>query len=220
MEHCQPFPLAIDAGMPLLCPAFVLENLRVKERDAALDAEIARLGEELRANFGALEIGQVPGIAEVRASYRAMGIDPTKTRPSSEALLRRVLKGQGLYTVNTLVDALNFCSLRYLVPFGLYDLAHVQPPVTLRLGREGEGYEGIRKDRVNVGGRACLVDAAGAFGNPTSDSGRTKITLGTTLALVVPFLPKETPGPRAQEIVEGTAEALLKYSLGAMGLGS
>ena len=147
-----------------------------------------------------------------------MGIDPTKTRPSSEALLRRVLKGQGLYTVNTLVDALNLCSLRFLVPFGLYDLTQINPPVTLRLGREGESYAGIRKDRVNVSGRACLVDATEPFGNPTSDSERTKIVLQTTRALVVPFLPQETTDLRVREIVERTTLTHLKYSLGTRGL--
>ena len=213
MSHAyEPFSLQAAPDVPLLCPAFVLDGLRVKARDAALDAEVARLGEVLRAQFGGLEISQAPGIAEVRASYRAMGIDPTKTRPSSEALLRRVLKGQGLFTVNTLVDALNLCSLRYLAPFGLYDLAKVAPPVALRLGREGEGYEGIRKDRVNVARRACLADAQGHFGNPTSDSDRAKITLETTRALVVPFLPLGTPPPRVQEIVAGTAEALRRFS--------
>ncbi|MBI3829725.1 MAG: hypothetical protein HY291_09425 [Planctomycetes bacterium] len=208
----EPYALTVDAAVPMRCPAFALEDLRVKAGDAALKLAIELLSDEYHAKFAGLEIGQVPGISEVRASYKALGIDPTKTRPSSEALLRRVLKGQGLYTVNTLVDALNFCSLRYLVPFGLYDLAKVQPPVAVRVGQEGEGYEGIRKDRVNVAGRACLADAEGPFGNPTSDSDRTKITLETTRALVVPFLPLSLNEARVKEIMEGTAVTLRNYS--------
>lgn len=208
----EPYALSVDPAVPMRCPAFALEDLLVKADDPALKLAIESLSEEYRAKFAGLEIGQVPGIAEVRASYKALGIDPTKTRPSSEALLRRVLKGQGLYTVNTLVDALNLCSLRYLVPFGLYDLVNVKPPVAVRVGGEGEGYEGIRKDRVNVAGRACLVDAEGPFGNPTSDSDRTKITLATTRALVVPFLPVSLNESRVKEIVEGTAVTLRNYS--------
>ena len=121
----------------------------------------------------------MPGAADARALYKALGLDPTKTRPSNEALLRRVLKGEALYRVNTLVDALNLCSLRAQLPFGLYDLDRVEPPVVLRRGAPGESYEGIRKGAVNVEGRPVLVDAHGPFGNPTSDSARTMITLAT-----------------------------------------
>jgi DNA/RNA-binding domain of Phe-tRNA-synthetase-like protein len=110
------------------------------------------------------------------------------------------------------VDTLNLCSLRYMVPFGLYDLDTLRPPVALRLGAAGEGYPGIRKEFVNVAGRYCLADAVGPFGNPSSDSDRAKITLTTTRALVVCFLPKDTPSATVREIVDGTAEALVKYS--------
>ena len=100
-----------------------------------------------------------------------------------------MLKGEALYRVNTLVDALNLASLRHQLPFGLYDAARLRPPVLLRRGAAGEGYEGIRKARVNVEGRPVLVDAEGPFGNPTSDSARTSITLETREALVVCYAP-------------------------------
>ena len=76
----------------------------------------------------------MPGAADARTLYKALGLDPTKTRPSNEALLRRALKGKSLYRISTLVDALNLSSLREQLPFGLYDLDHVDPPVTLRKG--------------------------------------------------------------------------------------
>ena len=121
--------------------------------------------------------------------YKRAGIDPTKTRPSSEALLRRVRKGDELPRINSLVDVVNWCSLESQLPFGLYDLDHVRGDVTLRLGREGEDYPGIRKDVVHVGGRLTLADAEGPFGNPTSDSARTMVTTATSRALVVIFAP-------------------------------
>ncbi|MBE7462851.1 MAG: hypothetical protein HS116_05070 [Planctomycetes bacterium] len=207
-----PYALTFAPGLPWRAPAFVLEPLRVRASHPELQAEIDRLGSELRARHADAPVAEISGIAAVRQAYHASGIDPTKTRPSSEALLRRILKGQSLYTVNTLVDALNYCSLKFLVPFGLYDLDGVQPPVELRLGREGEGYEGIRKDRVNVAGRPCLADAAGPFGNPTSDSDRTKITLATVRALVVPFLPLDTEEPRCAAIAAETAAFLRRFS--------
>ena len=75
--------------------------------------------------------------AAVRAMYRRTGLDPTKRRPSSEALLRRVRKGEGLPRINTLVDVCNWCSLEFQLPYGLYDLDRVDGEVTLRLGTGG-----------------------------------------------------------------------------------
>jgi len=207
-----PFEIQTSPSLPLLCPAVTLEGLTVRAESAALEAEIAALCTELRQRHAGLPISDVPGVQAVRTTYRAIGVDPTRYRPSSEALLHRVLKGQNLYRINTLVDALNLCSLRYMVPFGLYDLDALRPPVTLRLGQDGEGYPGIRKELVNVAGRYCLADALGPFGNPSSDSDRAKITLATKRALVVAFLPQDTPAATVKEIVDGTAETLVKHS--------
>lgn len=189
----------------------VLLDVRVAEADASLQAEIDSSCDEMRRLHGGGRSAEVPGAAESRALYKALGIDPTKTRPSSEALVRRVLKGEALYRVNTLVDALNLVSLRLQLSFGLYDLGRVQPPVTLRLGRPGESYEGIRKGPVNVEGRPVLVDAAGPFGNPTSDSLRTCVTLGTTAVLVTAYAPGRWSDERVLAIVETTGATLTRY---------
>ena len=84
--------------------------------------------------------------------YKRVGLDPTKTRPSSEALLRRVRKGDSLPRINSMVDVCNWCSLEFQLPYGLYDAAHIDGDVELRLGRAGESYPGIRKDDVHVDG--------------------------------------------------------------------
>lgn len=194
----------------------VIEGVAVKASDAALTAEIAGTASDLRQRHAGVSSGDVPGVEDARALYKAMGLDPTKTRPSNEALLRRLLKGESLHTVNTLVDALNLSSVREQIPFGLYDLARVEPPVELRLGRAGESYEGIRKAAVNVDGRPVLSDARGAFGNPTSDSARTMITLETRSTLVIAYAPASTAATRLQGILERTAATLVKYSGGTV----
>ena len=94
----------------------MLDGVSVREADETLAAEIEAYGRELRARYGGGRSAEVPGAADARALYKALGLDPTKTRPSNEALLRRVLKGEALYRVNTLVDALNLCSLRAAAP--------------------------------------------------------------------------------------------------------
>jgi DNA/RNA-binding domain of Phe-tRNA-synthetase-like protein len=183
----------------------------VREGDPALAAEVDAECQALRARYGEGKSSEVPGAADARTLYKALGIDPTKTRPSNEALLRRALKGEGLYRINTLVDALNLASLRQQLPFGLYDAGKLRPPVVLRRGRDGEGYEGIRKARVNVDGRPVLVDEEGPFGNPTSDSARAMITLDTRRALVVAYAPAGCPTSRVQRVIEETETLLVRH---------
>jgi len=194
-----------------------LADVSVRDGDPALAAEIEAYGAELRRRHGDGKSGDVPGAAEARDLYKALGLDPTKTRPSSEALLRRVLKGEALYRINTLVDAMNLCSLRAQLPFGLYDLDRVEPPVVLRKGAAGESYEGIRKAAVNVDGRPVLADARGAFGNPTSDSARTMVTLQTRSALVTVYAPASFGEARLADVLKDTESTLVRYCGGTAG---
>jgi DNA/RNA-binding domain of Phe-tRNA-synthetase-like protein len=150
----------------------------------------------------------------VRTMYRRIGLDPTKTRPSSEALLRRVRRGDRLPRINTLVDICNWCSLEFQLPYGLYDVAALEPPVELRLGREGESYPGIRKDVVNVAGRMTLADARGPFGNPTSDSARSMVTEATTGVLAVIFAPAQTGGQRLDAALKATSDRIHEFAGG------
>lgn len=192
-----------------------LDGATVRESEAALRAAVEAAGRTLRERFSGKTSGELPETAAARSLYKALGIDPTKTRPSNEALLRRVLKGEPLAVVNTLVDALNLVCLETQLPFGLYDAARIVPPVLMRLGRAGEGYPGIRKGLVNVEARPVLVDAQGPFGNPSSDSLRTSITLETSSALVVAYAPAATSDRRLGEILDLSEATLCRFCGGA-----
>lgn len=153
--------------------------------------------------------------AAVRTMYKKVGIDPTKTRPSNEALLRRVRKGDAIPRINSAVDIVNWCSLEFQLPYGLYDASKIEGAVTMRLGRDGEKYAGIRKDEVNVGGRITVADDRGPFGNPTSDSAGTMVTPTTTELLVVIYAPTEIPKPQLERVVTATAERFQQICGGA-----
>jgi DNA/RNA-binding domain of Phe-tRNA-synthetase-like protein len=144
--------------------------------------------------------------------YKRVGLDPTKTRPSSEALLRRVRKGDTLPRINAMVDVCNWCSLEFQLPYGLYDAARIDGDVELRLGRPGETYAGIRKDDVHVGGRIALADAIGPFGNPTSDSSRTMVTTSTTRALLVVFAPRAVAAGTLSRVLDVTAARMTEFT--------
>src|SRR6185295_16171842 len=166
----------------------------------------------LAAAESAVRVHPPEEIVAVRTMYKRVGIDPTKRRPSSEALLRRVRKGEPLPRINSMVDVCNWCSLELQLPYGLYDTTHIQGDVVLRLGKEGESYPGIRKDDVNVAGRITLADDAGPFGNPTSDSARTMVTTSTRQGLVVVFAPLEVDPRRLAEVLDVTARRMHEFT--------
>ena len=163
--------------------------VRVGPAGPPLLAEIEALCARLAAAHSGKAPSEIEGLGPARRLYRAFGIDPTSTRPSSEALLRRILQGKPFPSVNAAVEVCNLCSTSFLLPIGLYDSSKIVGDVTLRQGGAGESYPGIRKDSVNVAGRPVLVDGSGPFGNPTSDSLRTCVTGETTSLLMVIFAP-------------------------------
>lgn len=152
-------------------------------------------------------------VDRARELYRRFGTDPTRMRPSSEALLRRLKKGESLPRINSLVDVANALSVQLQVPVGLYDLDKVKgEELVIRLGRKDESYGGIGKERVNVTGRICVADAEGPCGNPSADSARTMITTDTERAGWIYFLPVR------DDDVDRTAELIAVFGRGLIRL--
>lgn len=178
--------LAVDESIRdrVSCGVLVFDPVIVRD-EPAVAAETDQLGEQLRATHAGKQPAQIDGLAEARSLYKSFGVDPSRYRPSSEALLRRMLKGESLYRISNAVDACNLNSLRALLPVGMYDLDRVEGDVLLRAGREGEEYPGIRKGVVHLEGRLGLFDQAGPFGSPTSDSARTCVDESTRRILAV-----------------------------------
>ena len=156
-------------------------------------------------------VADLPGVAENRTLFHRLGVDPTKSRPSSEALLRRVLQGRSLPTILPAVDVCNLASFEYQLPIGLYDREQVKGAVFARLGRVGEGYEGIRKGRVNLTQRLLLADDTGPFGAPTSDSARTQVSDRTHSLLCVVFCPNDRSSDDLSAMLARVADLLARY---------
>jgi DNA/RNA-binding domain of Phe-tRNA-synthetase-like protein len=182
-----------------------LDGATVVDREARLNAPLA-------AAEAAVRINPPAEVTAVRTMYKRVGLDPTKTRPSSEALLRRVRKGDALPRINSMVDVCNWCSLEFQLPYGLYDASRIEGDVELRLGADGESYAGIRKDEVHVDGRITLADRIGPFGNPTSDSARTMVTSATTRALLVVFAPRDVDQRRLTQVLDATSARMTQFT--------
>jgi DNA/RNA-binding domain of Phe-tRNA-synthetase-like protein len=199
------FTLAPELSAVVRPGVLWLEGATVIEHDHRLDAPLA-------SAEAAIRMHPPEEVASVRSMYRRVGLDPTKNRPSSEALLRRVRRGEPLPRINSMVDVCNWCSLEFQLPYGLYDADRIDGDVELRLGRPGESYPGIRKDEVHVAGRMALVDRQGPFGNPTSDSARTMVTTATRRALVLVFAPHELGEQRLASVLEATSRRMAEFT--------
>jgi DNA/RNA-binding domain of Phe-tRNA-synthetase-like protein len=189
----------------------VAEDVRADAEADRLDAALAEAEARIRAGD---EAESAATQAAVRAMYRRFGTDPTRTRPSSEALRRRVRRGERLPRVNTLVDIGNWCSAETALPYGLYDVDRLEGPIVLRLGRPGEHYPGIRKDDVHVAGRLVAADLRGPFGNPTADSARTMVTASTSRLLVIVFAPAAIDEAETVRALDLTARRLTAFAGG------
>lgn len=131
------------------------------------------------------QINKRPGIAATRAAYKALGKEPNRYRPSSEALCRRAVKGMELYRINALVDIINLISMRSGYSIGGFDADCIQGDL-LRLGagRAGEVFNAIGRGQLNIEGLPLYRDAVGGIGTPTSDEERTKLSIATRRLLM------------------------------------
>jgi DNA/RNA-binding domain of Phe-tRNA-synthetase-like protein len=166
-----------------------MSGLQVQESPQDLKVMLNRLAEESAVKYKNEPLGEISTVRKIRSIFHRAGVDPTRYRPSSESLLRRAVKGKGLYFINSVVDLVNYFSLKTLWPMGLYDAEKLTPPVTWRVGQEGESYEGIGRDQLNLAHFPLLVDQAGPFGSPVSDSMRTRVTDASTRILWITFAP-------------------------------
>jgi DNA/RNA-binding domain of Phe-tRNA-synthetase-like protein len=194
--------LKVRSEIDLETVTLELYELEVTAPRDDFELEVARTVQVAKAK-------EAPGVGRAREMFKRFGLDPTRVRPSSEALLRRLKKGEPLPRINSLVDVANAMSVQLQVPVGLYDLDKVKgDELVIRLGAEGEGYTGIRKEHVNVAGRICVADADGPCGNPSADSARTMITTDTERAAWVYFLPVR------DDDIDRTAELIAVFGRG------
>ena len=147
---------------------------------------IGEFTDEYRKIYTLDAIKEMPAIQATRKAYKRCGKDPSRYRPSSEALCRRLLRGIPLYQIDTLVDLINLASIRSGHSIGGFDLDKIQgTKITLGIGKSDEPYEGIGRGSLNIEGMPVYRDAIGGIGTPTSDNERTKLSLETKHLLAI-----------------------------------
>ena len=167
-----------------VCPSFVGAAVSAEFTNsqycAELWDEINSFLNNYKAKYTIDSIKQMQSILATRQVYRLCGKDPSRYRPSGEALVRRVLQGKDLYQIDTAVDLINLASIAYGYSIGGFDCDKISgSTITLGIGKEGEPYEGIGRGMINIAGMPVYRDAVGGIGTPTSDNERTKMSMQT-----------------------------------------
>lgn len=180
----------VSQEIETVCPEFVgacvearVENTKYCQE---LWDEIHVLEERFRRELTTESLKELTSIAATRTVYKRCGKDPSRYRPASEALIRRMLQGKELYQIDTLVDLINLASIAFGYSIGGFDASKFEgDTLTLGVGREGEPYEGIGRGMLNIAGLPVYRDSKGGVGTPTSDNERTKITIDTRHLVVL-----------------------------------
>lgn len=182
--------IIVSKEIEQVCPNFVGACVEAGVVNSAYNSElweeIYAISEQFRNELTTETLKDISGIAATRRVYRACGKDPSRYRPASEALIRRILQGKKLYQIDTLVDLINLASIAYGYSIGGFDADEmVGGQLTLGIGKADEPYEGIGRGLINIEGLPVYRDEIGGVGTPTSDHERTKITAQTTHLLVL-----------------------------------
>lgn len=144
--------------------------------------------ENLYLEMQEMPVTERPGIAEWRKLWKQLGADPNRYRHAAESLMRRIAKQNYLTPVHSAVDLNNFFSLQYEIPIGIYDVEKLEGNISIALGDEETGYEGLNGRYNSLQHMLYASDQHGAFGSPFVDSTRTAVTEQTTEALQIFYL--------------------------------
>lgn len=140
---------------------------------------------EICKEFNIDQVSSKPTIKEAREAYRKLGKDPSRYRPSAEALTRRIVGGKDLFWINNIVDILNLISLESGFSIGGYDMDKIVGDIEFGIGKKNEPYQAIGRGELNIENLPLFRDDLGAFGSPTSDSLRTMVTEDTSRFLMI-----------------------------------
>ncbi len=191
-----------------------IQGVTVRARDERLWQQVETLCQQQSRDFALEKLAEYAQIASVRGLQKSFGFDPTRYRPSSEALLRRVLKGLGLYQINTAVDVNNLCSLEFLLPMCIYDLRNVEGQIVVRVGEPGEEYPGIGRQVFQIAHKVIIADDHGIMGSTVADSERTKVTTTTMDILLAIYAPAGKEPRLIQEYVALAGQRMVEFNGG------
>lgn len=183
------------------------EDIAVSSSPQMIKGRIQLYQESISFDLDDGQVSDYKGVKEWRTVFKNLGMDPSKYRPSHEALVRRIAKRDFLMPIHSAADINNFFSLQYGIPIGIYDREKLNGDIVIRLGKENEAYEGLNKRAIDAHQKLISADESGPFGSPFVDSRRTAVTEETTSALQVAYL---QPSMTSEEEINSLLQAMSK----------
>jgi Uncharacterized conserved protein len=162
--------------------------------------------ENIRLSLEDHPVREIPGVSEWRAVFKKVGTDPSRYRPSQEALLRKIKKDGQPHRIHSAADLNNFFSVQYGIPLGIYDLDRIEPPVRLTIGSSEDHYDGLNGRVMHMEDKIVSADGNGAFGSPIVDSKRTCVTEKTKNALQIVYLRPSMSDAEARKLTSKIGE--------------
>ncbi len=180
--------LIIDNEIKRILPNLILgvveADVKYIKNNENLWKEFNFLIKNIREQHTVSSIKEIPQIHSTREAYKKLGKEPSRYRPSAEALLRRIIQGKNPYQISNIVDTINFVSVKTGYSIGGYDATKIQGQIIFRKGG-GEEYNAIGRGQLNIENLPVFYDEKGPFGSPTSDSVRTMINPETQKVLMI-----------------------------------
>jgi DNA/RNA-binding domain of Phe-tRNA-synthetase-like protein len=166
----------------------VYNNIVVDHSPQMLKGRLQLFQESIYFDLQETPIAEIPELAEWRAIFKTIGTDPSRYRPSSESLYRRIQKQNFISSIHSAADVNNFFSLYYKIPIGIYDADKIHGNISIDIGTDSDEYIAINGRTVNFARKLVTKDALGPFGSPIVDSERTAVTHETKHAIQIVYL--------------------------------
>ncbi|GGE43701.1 hypothetical protein GCM10011391_23110 [Pullulanibacillus camelliae] len=189
-------------------------DIVVSDSQQLLKGRLTYFSEELMLELEEKSISDLPRVKEWRQIFKQLGTDPSRYRPSHEALLRRIRQGKALPHIHTAADLNNYFSVRHQLPMGIYDLDKINGSITIRVGTASDHYEGLNGRDMSMEEKLVSADALGAFGSPIVDSKRTMTTTDTTAAIQLIYFTPSMNRDECETLLKDMADFFLQINGG------
>jgi DNA/RNA-binding domain of Phe-tRNA-synthetase-like protein len=207
--------LKIDSKLKTRFPDLTVLTLHIKgvnvqKRDPELEKFKVEVMRQVRNDYNLDAVKDQPTFRAYRDFFWSIKIDPTKSRPAAEALIRRILAGKSLPCINTMVDAYNLASIKSRIALATFDTDKLEGDLLMRFAEEGEQFYGIgmEKPLILKGGEIVVSDKEKLVAiYPYRDADNTKVTQKTENVTIVVC---GVPGIQKQDL-ENASQVVLKY---------
>ena len=191
-----------------------VRGVKISDVDAQLEEFKEEVCADVKRRFTLESLKDEPVFRAYRDFFWRIGIDPTKTRPAAEALIRRVLGGRSLPRINTAVDAYNLASMKTCTALAAFDAGKLEGQLHMRFARQGEEFFGIGMDKpvTTAGGEVVMADAARLVAiYPHRDADYSRLTLQTNNMVLVSCGAPGISFAQLEAAVNSASEFILRF---------